>query len=512
MSMTGIKRPPTTHLLLPLAAALGVFFLFQFFLLRQVSIAQYDESIYLDVARNIRSTGLPLRSVGLDGRYHFDHLPLYVYLLSGMTALFGENTQLVRLVTTLAGAAAVTMTYLIGLRAADIAAGFIAALLLALNSFFAVHAFFIREEVFFTFFVLLAAYFLLRLGQTRDNRYLPAAALAIGVAFMLKEIALAFLAAAAIYLFFFQKSSVKWPDWRGRITAVLILALPALSALAAWLLWANAIDAAQLQVTLDRWLGRGAPVVDPRIGVTARAWLETFSRDVFGWETMLLFAAALLYALIRRRRPPQIAYLFLTYLVVALGASFILTLKERRHLMALIPTVCLLIALLLPWSTWWAWLTADRRRLLVAAPLTILFLISASPIRPTTAADPAARWDPIYGYRLLHNDADLAPAKEAGDYLAANAPAGSLVTVVRQGPVVGYYANLPYTFLYPRPFAENKELVAKADYVVVDSQEFWQQTPQETEALLQIVADNFTVETVLGDGDGRVTIYRRNGQ
>ena len=69
-----------TNLLL-LAIALGVYFLFQFILLGNVSIAQYDESIYLDIARNIRQTGLPLRSVDVQGRYHFDHLPLYVYMV-----------------------------------------------------------------------------------------------------------------------------------------------------------------------------------------------------------------------------------------------------------------------------------------------------------------------------------------------------------------------------------------------------------------------------------------------
>ena len=506
---------PRTRNLLLLAIPLGVYFLFQLFLLNNVSIAQYDESIYLDVARNIRKTGLPLRSVGLDGRYHFDHLPLYVYLLSGMTALFGENTFLVRLVTMLAGAGAVTMTGIIGLRAKDGATGFVAALLLALNSFFATYAYFIREEVFFALFVLLASYYLLRLGQTKENRYLLAAALSIGVAFLLKEIALAFLAAAALYVFFFLRTAVKWPDWRGRIAAVAILALPALTGLAAWLLWANAIDAAQLQVTLDRWFGLGTPIVDPRIGLSARAWLETIVQYVFGWEIVLLFGFALLYALIRRRKPPNIAALFLLYLGVALGASLVMNLKEMRHLMALIPSVCLLSGLLLPWSAWWAWLNEDRRRLLLAAPLALLFLLSASPLRPPTSGewrDPAARWDPIYAGRLLYNDDALHLAKEAGEYLKTAEPLDGLITIVRQGPIVGYYAARPYLFLFPRPFEENMDILGRSDYVVVDAVEFWQQTPEQTEIVLQYINDNFTVDQILQDGGRQVTIYRRDRQ
>jgi 4-amino-4-deoxy-L-arabinose transferase-like glycosyltransferase len=508
-----------TTLLLPLAIVLGVYLLFQLFLLNNVSIAQYDESIYLDVARNIRKTGLPLRSVGLDGRYHFDHLPLYVYLLSGMTTLFGQNTFLVRLVTMLAGAAGVTITGIIGLRAKDTAAGFVAALLLALNSFFATYAYFIREEVFFAFFVLLASYYLLRLGQTQENRYLFAAALSIGVAFLLKEIALVFLTAAALYVFFFLRTTVKWPDWRGRITAILVLSLPAITSLVAWLLWANAIDAAQLQVTLDRWFGTGTPIIDPRIGLSARAWLETIIKFVFGWELALLLLFALLYTLLRRRKPPHIAYLFLLYLGVALGASFMMNLKETRHLMALIPSICLLIGLLLPWSSWWVWLTEDRRRLLVAAPLILLFLLSASPLKLPTSGywrDPAARWDPtswwdpIYGDRLLHNDNALSLAKEAGEYLATAEPRDGLITIVRQGPIVGYYAARPYLFLFPRPFEENMDILGRSDYVVVDAVEFWLQTPEETEIVMQYISDNFIVDQVLQDGSGQVTIYQRN--
>ena len=494
--------------LLPLAAVLGVFFFFQIFLLRNVSIAQYDESIFLDVARHIRASGLPLRSVGLDGRFYFEHLPGYVYLVGGLTALFGENVLLLRLVTMLFGAGSVSLTYLIALRAQDITAAFVAALLFALNSFFATYAFFVREETYFIFAILLAAYFLLRLQQTAENRYLLAAALSTAAALLFKEIALAFLLAAALYLLFV------YPTWRARLAAALTFSLPTLVVLAAWLLWANRLDPAQLRVTAGRWtgaFGAQSAIVDPRIGLQARDWLETLAAYAFGWELVLLFFFALIYALIFRRRPAHIAILFLLYVFLAAAASLFMSLKEMRHLIAAIPAACLLIGLLLPWSSWWAWLTADRRRLLLAAPLALIFLISASPLK-LTAADPAARWDPVYGDRLLTNDSALSLVKEAGDYLDASAPPGSLVTVIRQGPVIGFYANRPYIFLYPRPFDENMEILAAADYLVVDAVEFWQQSPQETETVMQYISDNFTVDQTLQNDFGQLTIYRSNSQ
>jgi hypothetical protein len=283
--------------------------------------------------------------------------------------------------------------------------------------------------------------------------------------------------------------------------------------LIAWLLWANSLDSAQLQATLDRWfgaLGTERQIVDPRIGLRPLTWMKSIVNLLFGWELFLLFLFALIYTLVRRRRPAQIAYLLLLYAFIALAASFMMSLKELRHLAAIVPTLCLLTGLLLPWSTWWYWLTAKRRRLILAAPLFLLFLLSASPLKLTTASDPDSRWDTVYGGRLLHNDADLILAKEAGNYLAANVPPGTLIAVVRMGPIIGYYADLPYTLLYTRHFAKNMEILDESSYVIVDSTDFWQQTPEETKTLMQYIVDNFTVDQILQSGSQQVTIYRRN--
>ena len=87
-----------------------------------------------------------------------------------------------------------------------------------------------------------------------------------------------------------------------------------------------------------------------------------------------------------------------------------------------------------------------------------------------------------------------------------------LITIVRQGPIVGYYAGRPYLFLFPRPFEENMQILRESDYVVVDAVEFWQQTPEQTETVLQYIEDNFTVDQTLKDDGGQITVYRRNSQ
>ena len=121
---------------LPITLVLLLFLALQLPPILRVSIAQYDESIFLDIARNIQATGVPLRSLGPEGKLELDQTPLYLYLLSGLTLIMGENLFLLRLVTLAAAVGGIILVYIIGGRARNRPAGLVAALLLAVNPFF----------------------------------------------------------------------------------------------------------------------------------------------------------------------------------------------------------------------------------------------------------------------------------------------------------------------------------------------------------------------------------------
>lgn len=84
---------------LALLIPLGLALLIQGILIASVHTLEYDEAIFMDVARNIQRLGLPLRSIGETGVFFFDHTPLYVFFLSGLREIFGDNVSLLRLVT-----------------------------------------------------------------------------------------------------------------------------------------------------------------------------------------------------------------------------------------------------------------------------------------------------------------------------------------------------------------------------------------------------------------------------
>jgi hypothetical protein len=79
-----------------------------------VRVVEYDEAIFLDVARNIQRSGLPLRSMGEQGVFFFDHTLLCPYLLAVFSGPSASHVLLARLITAATGLGCVLLTFLIG--------------------------------------------------------------------------------------------------------------------------------------------------------------------------------------------------------------------------------------------------------------------------------------------------------------------------------------------------------------------------------------------------------------
>ncbi len=493
----------------PLLLVLLLFLALQLPPMLHVSIAQYDESIFLDIAGNIHTTGLPLRSLGPEGQLELDQTPLYLYLLSGLTLAFGENLFLLRMVTLVAAAGCILLVYVIAGRIRGWPAGLAAALLLAVNPFFNLYSFFLRMEVFTNLALLLAIFWLAEDHARPTSRRAAAAGVAMATAVLLKVIAVTFWLAALPW--------AAWRLWReaGRWRKLAWLALPTLIGVGLWVLaaWLDPARAA----SAGRWgaaLGLGGNAVDVRLNVQLGNWIKLIGRTVLGWETAALLAVALVAYVAARRKQHPLAHLLALYIGLTVGLSLVVQLKEARHLFGVIPAVALLIGIAIPWQSL---LMGLRRRPAVAgvagvAALALLW--SLSPLRLPAVAEMRQGemwWSPIVRDRYFHNDARLASLREAGLYLAAASPDDAFLLVARQGPIVGYYAGRHYTFLYTGAFDRNMALLREGEFLVMDPPvDFWAQTPEETEMLLRYVADHYTAVRVFAGGDNTVTLYRRN--
>ncbi len=492
--------------LLGVIAVIGVYLGFQLVLIRSVSVAQYDESIYLDVARSIGRTGLPIRSVG-EGKLLLDQTPLYPYFLGALNLIFNENILWLRLATVAFGAGSVLLAFFIGQKTNSAISGVVAGLLLALNPFFGVYSFFIRMEIFFCFFLLLAIYLLIQKETEGKRNSLIGASLAIMTAVLFKIVAVAFWGAVLLYLF------LSADNWRQRVRETLWIGVPTTIGIALWLLF-SLLEPGQLEARLERWssaISGTGTVVDPRMNVALWPWLKTIGGSVLGWETFALFVVALAAYVFARKKRSGIVILLLLYITMTTLLSLAMQLKESRHVIGLIPATAVAIGLMIDWAGLWGWLQQRRVWLGTVIITAFLFAWSLSPLNLpslTDYQDAKSWWEPQFAGRIFHNDNHLEPLKEIGEYLKTHSAPESMIIVARQGPVVGYYADRSYMFLYTRPFENNMETLQNSEFFVLDRAEFWQQTPEQTEQLLQYVAEQFEIEHTVAN----TTLYRKRSE
>jgi 4-amino-4-deoxy-L-arabinose transferase-like glycosyltransferase len=271
-------------------------------------------------------------------RLFFDHTPLYVYLVAVVTAVGGPTALILRSITLLFGLLTLLLVFRIGLEVRGVGSAFVGAMVLATNPFFVLFSWFIRMEVPLCFFVVLTVYLMI-------HERLFLAGLAIAVAVLLKEIALAFWLVAVVYTLV-----------RRGVRAAAIIGLPTAAAFGAWLLYANAIGHDRLLATMGRWFGSAAGVktLDPRIHVGMRTWVNEIVGQVLGPVTIFAMGATAALVVTWRRRVPSIVVVPISYVVVAVAFSFVIHLKEPRYLIAIVPMIALSIALLVDWDDAWA--------------------------------------------------------------------------------------------------------------------------------------------------------------
>ena len=139
--------------------------------------------------------------------------------------------------------------------------------------------------------------------------------------------------------------------WRAAIK----VGLPAPLAVVAWLVYAASLDLPQLVKVLERW-GRSTAGSEPRnrrFRIGPLAWTRLIVSRIVGPVLVVAAPIAALIAVRRRTPVPDIAIVPAAYVVVAVGASFVMSLKEPRFLIAVVPMAAVAIALVVDWGEEW---------------------------------------------------------------------------------------------------------------------------------------------------------------
>jgi len=110
------------------------FFVFLFSLalfMRRINafpLRNWDEAWYGEIIKNMASGNYSPIVPFWNGRYYFDHAPLYFLLSSPIFRLFGDGEWQVRFISVVSAALAILLVYLIGKRLADFKVGIFSAL------------------------------------------------------------------------------------------------------------------------------------------------------------------------------------------------------------------------------------------------------------------------------------------------------------------------------------------------------------------------------------------------
>jgi 4-amino-4-deoxy-L-arabinose transferase-like glycosyltransferase len=478
-----------------------------------VRVAEYDEAIFLDVARNIGRLGLPLRSIGTPGSIYFDHTPLYPYLIAACGSACANSVLLARLLTAMSGLVCVGLTYLIGKKVRDEYSGLVAGLLLALNPFFVVYAFFVTMEVPMMCAALAGLWLLLMSERGKRQGWLWASGCAFAVAVLLKEFGLLFIACAVAYIILAhrqEKPRVGIP-W-GNLAALVV---PAALGLAAWAIWGLESSPAGFISAIKRWVDAVAPsnAADVRMLTSTSQWGRQIVSDLLSpglFAGVLLVAALWLAGGCRRITLEQ--GLLWGYLVLAIALSFITRLKEPRHIIGTIPVAALVIGTGPDWRKMFSrWRLSRSLPKVVVVLVAVLLLSLASPVRiplvrPTGVGDWLA---PFYAQRLLHSDSFYNVLRLAGGYIHDHGLANEELVVAHQATVVAYYADRHYNMLYTRSQEEIMQVLAHTPHLLWDDPILTRLDDEQVKEVQQYVEQLFEVEQVIRDEYRQVTYYRR---
>ena len=486
-----------------------LFWLFASILLLTVDFPEYDESIYLNIIRSIRQTGGAWRPIGEFGFLHTDHTTLYQHSLTIWSFLFAENLILMRLPTAVAGSISIWLVYDIVARKTTTAAALVASSLLAVSPFFILYSTFIREEIFVGLFNLLALRVLV-IQPIWSRRTWLTVGLFIALAVMCKELSLSFAGFLVLFAFLATKN-----DWRERLVSATLTAVPTMIGFAIWLGWMFALDPFAFERTINRWwFSVVGGTADGRAQLSWYSWGQVLSSTFFGPILLLFLVVALVYWVWRGEKKDATLYLIGGYILLAVSLTFLISLKEPRHIITVLPLAAVFIGLVLPFSSISAWGQQSFSSSAIVGLISFILLWGMSPFQLPQPVDewrtnPRIWWQEPIRHRLFINDAHFGLLYEAAVVAQSNIPQGEVMLVTNEGPFFGYYAERNYIFLYTQSADTIYALLDSHDYLILDNLNFSALSDEEKTAVLHTIETDFEQYDDITDGHRHILLYKK---
>ncbi|MFT5193281.1 MAG: 4-amino-4-deoxy-L-arabinose transferase-like glycosyltransferase [Candidatus Promineifilaceae bacterium] len=487
-----------------------LYFAFQIPLYVWVQTAEYDEAIYLNVARSISKTGLAMRTMG-EGFLHVDHPTLYQHGIGLLYYFWGDQTFVFRLLTSIAGAGILVVVWRIVKGIKDEWSAFVAVIILAVNPFFHRYAFFIREEISMCLFILLAIFNLMKDHQdSNQKKHIYWISAWLGLAFLTKELSLIFSAFAILYLF------LTGTNLKDRLFRAVVPTTGVAVGFGVWVTWIYLVDPSRFRAVFSRWAaliagGSGGGGFDVQV---AAGWLKIITTSILTPTMVAIFLIGclmLVYQSVRSKSADRFIWFVALYPFFAVAVSLLISLKRDRHIMPIIFVTAIAIGLTIDWQRLFSWTGKSVFRSSLALLVAGLILFEMSPVQiPENWNRFDQYWEDVYFQRLIINDRHYGVLQQAGVALGEKTAEDEIIVVVNEGPVVGYYADRHYLFLYTEKYDQIIEHLKHAEWLVADADIYLKLANQEKEELLKIIDCGFDLNIEIIDPFRRIEILRKN--
>lgn len=332
-----ISYEPEMVAILPLGVLCGAAAVLLFWRLGERSLADWDEAIYAQIAKEIVRSGEWLT---LHWGYtpFFEKPPLLMWSTAVFFHLFGVNEFWARAASALSGIAVVALVYLIGRRVYDWTVGFFGGAILLSSSQFVASARFGTTDVMLTMWILLAVYSYLRVREGTPTWWY-AVWIPCALAVMTKSAAglvAPMVIGAALLLDGRLHSAIRSPRFWGGIGIAVSIVLG----------WHATMYLLHGQRFVEVYFGRhllerATSSLEGHVG-GRDFYLDRLRTDFFPWFYLLPFAVALsVQESIAMRRQPRIILLLV---VLVFGLYTLVGTKIHWYIVPMYPALALLVA------------------------------------------------------------------------------------------------------------------------------------------------------------------------
>lgn len=421
----------------------------------------FDEAVYMDVARSIVRTGEVVTS-NYPPKLFLIHPPLFYYLVSFSFALFGPGLEAGRLVSTLMSVGNLAFVFYFLRRARGNRWAAAGTLLVAVNPAFLYYGHSIYMEMTVAFWITAALWAFSRAGVGDSLQWERWAGVFLGLACVTKYYAGVLVVVMALATWSRDGGGI--PRRIRRLAALLV---PVAVAGALWVAWGLATAGARDFIGAQLSWGLPEPPGSVYSWRRVNNWM--FIRELLGVLTPAFACLASLGLAVAARRLWRLRSLLMgsvEMVLVAFPVAYLLFLltfrnKDVKYIVPVIPALGILIGLAptvawvkrLPvWSRW----TGTLALAALASPLLPLY-------DPVTQQRHDNLW--VFGIR---RDPEYRRYSEAGVLVGRETSPGQVVLVQRKGPIIGYYADRPYLDMWGFPPGEAIPYLKEAEFVVLD--------------------------------------------